>query len=443
MNKRPSDHDYRNAHEVFSENHDILRTQFLERIANSPEPAEPAGPVQPHSRRVLRRSLVALAAAILLAVGVPFLLDGKQKAYGMEALLDRLLAVRSAEIRGYLRQEIVEQDGSKTQQQFPVRYFFERPGKLWMDQFGFSYPGDDEPTLIRHSIQAIDHDVLEVQSPDQGRKIASRIDPRLAELQVEQMIQGLLFEQLLDNPPEAFEKLRSEELNGVTCDVYSVTTGEMPILSKQLIWLNPRTGLPLQIAAYQVNASGDEQLAMMLNDITFDNAAPQDLFPLQPAKQNHGDALAQRTGIQAIGSATAGHVGIANWYSLQLNETTALCCWSQREEVDGETVWFNQQPNFKLISTDEVRDLRSRPIRDFESEGVRWRWSIVRSDKPFIGRTLQVSATQGRSTVSATLLPLRFRTSRLKEMFDVVQSLSGGDQEASAATLDSLLSSPD
>lgn len=182
---------------------------------------------------------------------------------------------------------------------------------------------------------------------------------------------------------------------------------------------------------------------MMLDDITFNSDAPEDLFPLQRGSQDLGHDLEQQSRVQAIGSATSGSVGIANWYSLQLNESTALCCWSQHEDVGGEVVWFNQQPRFQLVSADEVKDLRARSIRDFESDGVRWRWSLVRSDKPFHGRMLQVSAVQDGNVVSATLLPLRFQVSRLQEMFDIMQSLSGGDKEDSSASLDSLLSSPD
>ncbi|MCH9654817.1 MAG: hypothetical protein K0U86_19235 [Planctomycetes bacterium] len=439
MNSQPDDSDYRSSHEIFSQDHNAQREQIMQRIASLPEPVRSE---QRHNRRFLHRSLVALAVVILLAIGAPFLWDGQQEAYGMEGYLDRLLAIRSAEIRGFLRQEIVEQDGKKTRKKFPVRYFFERPGKLSMEHYGFSSPSNDEPTLIRHMIKSLDHDVLEIQLPNQ-KKIATRIDPRLTELRIEQMIQSLLPELLLTSPPESFEKLRSEELEGVNCDVYSVTTGEGAIRSTQRIWLNPRTGLPEQIAVFDVDESGEEQLTMMLGTIDVDVTAPQDLFPLQQVERNNDDRPAERTNIEAIGSATAGPVGIAKWYSLQLDETTVLCCWSQRETIDGETLWFNQQPAFKLNSADEVRNLESQPIRDFESNGVRWRWSVVRSDKPCAWRTLHVSATHGRNTASASLLPLRFPKSRLNEIFDLLQSLTGSEEEASATTLDSLISSPD
>lgn len=90
-------------------------------------------------------------------------------AYGIETLTQRLLAVRSLHVRGFLVQKVVNGNGEEETKQFPVRWYFERPKRLWLESYGFSDQGDSKATIVQQNNTGIDGDLRLSEDPSNGK----------------------------------------------------------------------------------------------------------------------------------------------------------------------------------------------------------------------------------------------------------------------------------
>ncbi len=337
MTNANDDRMFRAAYEMFSSDHDQQRDRLLRGIADAPARDGASGPANEGSaevpgaavRRNAKRSLTVLATVLLVALIVPSVWDGSgQKAYGIDDLPQRLLTIRSLEIRRFLVQETVAEDGEEQPHQFPFRYFFERPGKLWLETYGFRFPGEGQPTIVRPAVVAIDDDLHMLRLLDEDRTLATRIDPRLTELLVEHLVQTQMFEQLLGGPPDSFRKTASETVQGISCEVYEATQwrNEKADGSTHRVWLNPNTGVPLQVAHYHTKPSGEEKLASMMVEIRVNKGVPADLFALRGVEDLPPAAADAAAGIGMISSGGAGPMRLVTDSGLCLRHEQIVDC---------------------------------------------------------------------------------------------------------------------
>lgn len=432
--------DLRCAYDVFSEDHESQRDELMQLIAKKPN-AVVARTVADHRWYTLNRMLAALAAVLLVMIGSLILLNSNTSvAYGIETLTQRLLAVRSLHVRGFLVQKVVNGNGEEETKQFPVRWYFERPKRLWLESYGFSDQGDSKATVVQQNNTGIDGDLRVSEDPSSGKRIMVPVDPRTSELMVELMIQSLIFEQLVHGPVDQFVKVRTEQANGIQCDVYEQksksvtgTSGSM-----QHIWLNPRNGLPVRVDIFRLSSDAEPQLALTLNEIRVNEVAPDDLFPLE-----RDSALLARefAGIKAVGFSSAGPTRMGTWYALQLSSTKALVCWTQHIIVDGEVKWFTHEPTFSLAGKESNEALKVENLREFSSNAVRWRWSLISlsGEEQLTGATIHATVKYDGNSAFCEILPLQFPTDRLQEVFDVMQELTPSANGEKILTLDSVV----
>lgn len=432
--------DLRCAYDVFSEDHESQRDELMQLIAKKPN-AVVARTVADHRWYTLNRMLAALAAVLLVMIGSLILLNSNTSvAYGIETLTQRLLAVRSMHVRGFLVQKVVNGKGEEETKQFPVRWYFERPKRLWLESYGFSDPGDGKATVVQQNNTGIDGDLRVSEDPSSGKRIVVPVDPRTSELMVELMIQSLTFEQLVNGPTDQFVKVRTEHANGVKCDVYEqkVRSEAGARGSMRHIWLNPRNGFPVKVDLYLLSSDAEPQLVLTLNEIRVNEGAPDDLFPLA----SDSDPLPQElAGIKAVGSASASPTQLGTWYGLQLSSTKALVCWTQHIIIDDEVKWFTHEPIFSLTGNGSNEALKVENLREFASNGVRWRWSLISlsGEDRFAGTTIRATVKHDGKSTSCEILPLQFPKDRLQEVFNVMQELTPSATGDKILTFDSMV----
>ncbi len=434
------DNGLRNAYDVFSEDHESQRDELMSRIANEPNVVVTKSVAQHHWYK-LNRMIATIAAVLLIMVSSLVLLNSNTSvAYGIETLTQRLLAVRSLHVQGFIVQKVVNSQGERETKKFPVRWYFERPKRLWLQSYGFSDQGDGRATVVQQNHTVIDGDLRVSEDPSSGNRFVVPVDPRTSELMVELMIQSLTFEQLVHGPTDQFSKVRTEYANGVKCDVYEQKLGGLSDGqgTLQRIWLNPRNGLPVRVDIFHLSSGAEPQLALTLSNILANEDAPDNLFPLE-----HDHALIPRefAGIEAVGFSSAGPARLGTWYALQLSSTKALVCWTQHIMVDDDIRWFTHEPKFSLAGQESNAVLEVENLREFSSNGVRWRWSLISlsGEEQFSGTTIRATVTYDGNSASGEILPLQFPEDRLQEAFDVMQELTLGATGDNVLTLDSLV----
>ncbi len=432
----PSDQELRNAYQAYSTDHEAQREALMKAIAAEALPTGDS-PTPPSRRWVLwSRSVAAIAAMLLLVVSVPFVWNAtSHKAYGMDGLPQRLLAIRSLHMQGFLSREIVNEDGETESKTFPTRYYFERPNKCWIEHYGFSDPGSGKPTIVRRVNIGIDGHAKLTHDLASGRKLVESIDPRMTELQVELMIQSQMLEQLMNASADAFKKVSSEQVAGVVCDVYEAASiaEERQLGSTQRIWLNPRNGLPVRVES----SDGEQELVSTLEKIELNVDAPADLFPLVADV----DTPPRRPeGIDSVSSSAAGPVRMGAWHSLRLSPTKALVCWTQHDLIDNEKHWFAREPEFTLASNTTPQALTVETLREFVSKDVHWRWSLVRTagGTELGHRDIRATVTHDNGVTAFEVKPLQFSDDRLPEVFDFLQAVTPGESGSNKLTLQSL-----
>jgi hypothetical protein len=202
-------------------------------------------------------------------------------------------------------------------------------------------------------------------------------------------------------------------------------------------WI-PRNGLPLRMDLYFLKGSDQPQLALTLSEIRANEEAPEDLFPLD---RNSALPPQEFAGIEAVASASAGPTRLGTWYALRLSSTKALICWTQHVMVDGEVKWFAQEPTFLLAGKESNEALKVENLREFSSNAVRWRWSLISlsGEEQLTGATIHATVKHDGNSASCEILPLQFPKDRLQEVFDVMQELTPSATSDRILTIDSVL----
>lgn len=439
-NADPRDDDLRKVYATFSVAHESQRNELMRVIAKEPKVVVSKS-VANDRWYTLSHMVAALAAVLLLVIGSSvFINSNVGKAYGIETLTQRLLAVRSLHVQGFIVHKVVNSEGEEETKQFPVRWYFERPKRLWIQGFGFSDAGNAQATIVHQQNIGIDGDVQIFLDPNTAKRIVTPIDPRTSEFRVELTFQSLMFEKLIDGSPRQFQRVSSEQVSGVDCDVYELQLVKLQEGRGWLhrIWLNPRNGLPVRMDLYDLSNGSEPQLAMTLSDIRVNEDAPGDLFPLERS----GDLPSpEPVGIRPEGgSASAGPIHVGAWYGLRLSPTKGLFCWTQHTVVNDEVRWFAHEPAFKSTYSESGETLQVETLREFASNGVRWRWSLVSlpSDEELELSTIYATIKYKGHSASFGSLLLQFPEDRLQEVFDVMQALTPGTTGDKVLTLESL-----
>lgn len=430
----PVDADFRRAYQVFGREHERQREALVAKLAETG--------AKPQAARKWPSMRVALAATLMLMAGAVALfgLRGPEHVYGVEGLKERLLAVRSLHIKGWLYQQTMTEFGKATLR-FPTETFHERPYRQYSTSYGFSFGEEDKLTQLTRSARVGDESRTMLIDHDGKRAIISPTDKLGAELSVESMFQQSLIEKLGQGAPDHFAPAGSEHVRGVMCDVYEhADDPQSPMPSRTKLWLDPRNGMPVKMVVFSIEPDGDEPF-WEWDDIAVNVDAPPEMFSFAvPEGYEKIEVDSAATGPSGGGSAGSSNQWVNSWIGLNIDDQAVLFCWSLKTiEKDGPQ-WFKKPPEF-LLEGAQNRPCDEIALRTDEDD-PHWRWSLIvpRDRLPVGAQPLRMICKHERTTSIMGATPLVFAEARLAKLVKEVQrrTLPAGAAESEIWTLPEL-----
>ncbi len=423
----PTEELLNDAYAAFGRVHDARKQEFMAMINQRAAASKIRS--RPKSRRQIVSLVAALAAAVLVAVGIGSLMR-PAPAYGLEGLPERIRQLRSLYVKGWLYQKTKTEFGVATVR-FPVERYYERPGKFYSVHYGFSLAGNDDLKQVTKITAANDGERASVIADHQKMAIVGPAGDSLdAELMVETGLQITELATLLGGMPKDFVRVGSERIEQRDCDIYeSRKRGDEN--GWRRVWIDRRTGLPARVVGVMKGASGEAEPLYEYNEIRADEAPPADLFTVKVPegfKLNEVKGEVKPAGIGSYSSGSAGDKHAAAWVGLKIDEQCVLLCWSQWTEAKGERKWFQDDARL-MFEGESERQCTEQKLYETMSGDLRWRWSIVRAKdgKPVGSDTLGIELKEKQGgTMRLGVQPLVFDEQRLAELIVRVQRRSAG-----------------
>lgn len=419
---------FRASYEGFAANHERLRDELLARL-----PAKVQKGSRPAARGRRLVSAVATLAAMLLVLGgiASLSMLRPQPAYGLADVRQRLQAVQSLYVKGWMYQRTQTEFGTATVR-FPVERYYKRPGTYYMVSYGFSSNGNDDLKKVTKMTMANDGKrSMVLVEPEKRAIVGPNSDELQAELFVENGLQVNEMMLLLGGLPEGFERVGSERLRGRECDIYESKKGKgFPFWWR--VWLDPQTGVPARVVVLSGEAGEEPQLEQDYDVIQANMEPPQGLFTFETPEGFDRTEVTESQPARSIGAFSSGGSGnrsVSLWVAIRLSDEGVLMCWSQSTQTKEGQQWFKDMPRIVLegIEGESERECTERALYETTSGGLQWRWSIVapKDRKPVGADTLSLkfSSPKGGS-MSLGVQPLVFSSERLAEMVDRVQRRS-------------------
>jgi outer membrane lipoprotein-sorting protein len=374
-------------------------------------------------------AFTAVAAVLIVALGIAGLeMFRPTPAYGLDGLRERLQALHSLYVKGWVYQRMQTEFGTATVR-FPVERYYERPAKYYMVSYGFSLGGNDDLKRVSHVTVANDGSRTMLLSADTKQAVLGPSSDTLgAELRVENGLQVDEAQQLLNGVPKDFERVGAERLDGEMRDIYESKPIEHDDFLRR-VWVNPKTGLPVRVVGLHRSGAGEEVLVYEYTVIRANSDPPAKLFAFDVPDGYKVTDMKEAPAVQGIADYSSGAAGDkhgATWAAMKLDDNAVLLCWSQWNDDNGEKKWFHNEPRFVLQSGKD-RECTEHRLYETTSGELRWRWSIVTpSDKKAVGSdSLAVKFSDPKDgSVTLSIMPLAFPEERLENMVTRVQRRS-------------------
>ena len=430
----PTDEMFRSAYAVHERDHAAQREAMLGAL---PQEA-------PIARRLRLRIAVAAFAAVLLGgLGIAgFVALRPSPAFGLDGLHERLQSLRSIYVKGWEFQRTKTKFGTATLR-FPIERYYERPSRYYNTGYGFGSQGNDDLVQVTSSYSANDGQRSLMVLRDQKKAILqSNVDPLETELYVENaMQQSELEQQLTSKHPEEFERVGSERLNGVWCDIYQSKVAKD---FWRRIWINPTDGLPVRVLGMTRGPDGNEQPDYDYTEIRTNADPPAKLFSFEVPKGFEVIEMKESPksrSIQPTGSAAGYNHFAGAWIGLKIDDRAALVCWTQYFEEKEKKLWFHDAPRLVLRGATD-RKCSEQTLYEMKSGDLNWRWSLIFPDdkKPLGLDPLYLKFSGPKHSISLGVQPLVFSPARLAEMVEKVQrrSLEESSDLSAAKSLEQL-----
>jgi outer membrane lipoprotein-sorting protein len=423
------------AHALFSRGHAEQRARLLSALSQT---------APRRSRRTWWRNtplpLRLTAASLLIAATAALLsLSPGERAFGIEGLRERLLTIRSLHLKGWLY-HYTTTDSGRVPMAYPTEYFYERPYRQYRNTYSFMDNG--RQLTVASAVFIGDGERSMLIDEDQRTATFKPANKLEAELMVESAIQQRLFEELGEKKLGDFEKVAAERINDIVCDVYQLKPGRergglfvdgpdnLPQFRTRL-WLNPKDGMPVKVACYEVESTGKEQIWWEWSEIGINVDPPEGMFSFQLPdgyEEVEAEAAANSNSMASIsggaGSSTKDGttVSLQSGVAFNIDDKGILYCWSLRIAGKDGPRWFESQPDFSLEGVAH-RPCEEITLRTDDNGEHQERWSLVipRDRRPLGNSSLNMIHRYGGNTGSMNLKPLEFSPNRLKEIVEECQ----------------------
>ncbi len=434
---------FRASYEGYATNHDRLRAELLAKL-----PAKLQRSSQSAARGWRLISAGATLAVILLVIGGIASLSTlrPQQAYGLADVRQRLQAVQSLYVKGWIYERTQTKFGTATVR-FPVQHYYKRPSTCYMVSYGFSSGGNDDLKKVTKITMANDDKrSMVLVEPEKKAIVGPTTDLLQAELMVENGLQVSEIMLLLGSLPEGFEQVGRERVRGQECDIYESKKGKGAPFWRR-VWLDPRIGVPARVVVLSGEAGEEPQVEQEYDVIQANVEPPPDLFTFETPEGFDRVEVTEALPVRSIGNFSSGSSGnrsVSLWVAIKLSDKAVLMCWSQSTDTKESQGWFKDMPRIVLEGKSE-RECKERTLYETMSGSLRWRWSIItpKDEKPVGADSLTLSFSSSGDNMSMGGQPLVFLGRRLPEMVERVQqrSLEESGELKKALSLEQLQSS--
>jgi hypothetical protein len=348
----------------------------MQRVETMEAPSRPAHRLG----RIVMKSAMALAASVLVGIAVWLGIVGGPagKAYGIQDMSERLQTARSMYLKGWQYHESADSDGNKKIDKVPVERYIGLPCRFYTcwsftnnGVLGTGYEAQDTERYIR-----VDH----------AKKTCyiGRNYPFATELFVVGALE-LMPRTLMSGDPASYQKIRQEKIDGVLTDVYeaSAPSGHGG-RSRSVVWLNPRTGLPVRIGGYHQHQGQPERPSAEFHLVEVDTPPPAELFTFEPPA---GYKVIQKDrGPESVTNGSGGAVNSVRFefrFEFNISDRAILACWAWYDTA--KKPYFEPDPacppgqaqRMTLSGIPNDRKFRLVALRDDPGSEFRWHWSLI------------------------------------------------------------------
>ena len=378
------------------------------------------------------RSKLTAAAALFVAVtiGLYALWHGpEQAAYALDDLPGRLLEIKSIYLTGWdFQPDLGEEQTNGAPAKYPIKIFAERPDCYWHTWYGFSGPdATHKDVRVQSGYRAGKGTRQLLVSNNDKMAVEATVAAVQNELSTEMLLQMELPQQWLSGRPHDFAKTGTETVNNVLCDVYEHSFDEPKM--KNRLWLDPKTGLPVKIALYNIAQSGQETLSVLFDHVEVNISANATGLSFDPPKGyrvvKSPQTQTANLSLDPIGSGSNNNVSLGVWHCFNIDDKAVLLCWYCEPASGSKTAAAAILPEFLLAGT---LPCDHKEIASLDLDGHHWNWSLVwpkQAGERIGNYELSVihRPKQGGSLTMGSC-PLRLPEDRLKAILEEIQRIA-------------------
>jgi hypothetical protein len=330
--------------------------------------------------RIIVKTTMAMAASIAAGVAVWLAVTAgpAAKVYGIQDFEQRLQTARSYHLKGWHYCETRKPGEQTRTEKVPTEAYVSWPCTYYHTWIG------DNSGVIGTGYRAEDGDRYIWVDHLRKKCSTGRNYPFATELFVvdalEQMPRTLMRE-----GRAAYRKTGSERIDGVDTDVYEALLPDLPKEQiRDVVWLNPATGVPLRMASYVQEKDCPERLFLEYYLVEVDVPPPTGLLAFDPPAGY--EVAREDRGPDSAGMHSSTHCGDDHHYfrfEYNINDQAVLICWGWNNTATTPAVEPDpanppgQDSRLTLTGAAGDRKFRLVTLRTDPGKEFQWRWSLL------------------------------------------------------------------
>ena len=376
MTQPISENELRETHTVFNADHERLRSELLTSLAT----CSPTSVVVRRGRRwptwIAITASACLATTILLWISMSGPVS--QQAFAIDGIQEKFLQIHSLHVKGteFRTQKV---DGKEVEHAIPIEMYAERPSRYFYTWYGLSDKPDANGIRLKTGFNAVDAEhVFSVSTQDKSA-FRYKSDLIATELRVEYLLQNDWLKQIIHGPTSTYQLIGKEDVRGMKTLKYECQEGGDDARTRNLIWMNAATGMPVRSAVYKNDDMKRERLSMVFETIEINVPPPTGMFSFDPPEGFLLKETEDKETDFRLGYSFHGEHCSAQRYSLAIDRLAVLVCWYHGIEGAQPTTPDEDPiiPQVELHGVSNPRKCELHPLGAQLEDDHLWRWSLV------------------------------------------------------------------